>query len=42
MGNKGAYIVFNGSDMKPKCTSFTHVPHPTNVPPMAYASGMFR
>jgi len=41
-GNKGAYINFNGTDMKPKCVSFTHVPHPTNVPPMAYASNMFR
>lgn len=41
-GNKGAYINFNGTDMKPKCVSFTHVPHPTNIPPMAYASNMFR
>jgi len=41
MGNKGAYINFNGDDMKPKCVSFTHVPHPP-CPPMAYAAGMFR
>jgi serine/threonine-protein phosphatase 5 len=41
MGNKGAYINFNGTDMKPKCVSFTHVPHPA-VGPMAYASPFMR
>jgi len=36
MGNKGAYIRFNGSDMKPKFTTFNAVEHP-KVPVMAYA-----
>lgn len=37
MGNKGAFIRFQGADMEPKITSFPHVPHP-KIPPMAYAS----
>jgi len=36
MGNKGAYIRFNGSDMKPKYTTFPAVEHP-KIPVMAYA-----
>jgi serine/threonine-protein phosphatase 5 len=36
MGNKGAFIRFQGADMEPKITTFSAVPHP-NVPPMAYA-----
>jgi serine/threonine-protein phosphatase 5 len=40
MGNKGAFIRF-GSDLRPVFTKFTAVDHP-NVPPMAYASPMFR
>jgi len=36
MGNKGAFIKFNGSDMKPKFTQFSAVDHP-KVPVMAYA-----
>jgi len=41
MGNKGAFIRFEGSAMKPKFTSFTAVPHPS-VQPMAYAGSLFR
>jgi len=37
MGNKGALIKL-GSDLKPKFTQFTAVPHP-NIKPMAYAGG---
>ena len=37
MGNKGAYVRFNGGDMVPHFTQFSAVPHP-NVKPMAYAS----
>lgn len=40
MGNKGAFIQFDHT-LKPKYTSFTHVPHPP-VQPMAYASPMYR
>jgi len=36
MGNKGAFIRFNGDDMKPKFTQFPAVEHP-KVPVMAYA-----
>jgi len=36
MGNKGAFIKFNGSDMKPKYTVFEAVEHP-KIPVMAYA-----
>ena len=35
---QGAFAVFDGATMKPKYTSFAHVPHP-KVPPMAYAGG---
>lgn len=37
MGNKGAFIRFQGQDMEPKITSFDKVDHP-RVPPMAYAN----
>lgn len=37
MGNKGAFVKFNGSDMVPHFTTFSAVPHP-DVKPMAYAS----
>jgi serine/threonine-protein phosphatase 5 len=40
MGNKGAFIRFNGEDMVPHFTQFDAVPHP-NVPAMKYASNMF-
>jgi serine/threonine-protein phosphatase 5 len=40
MGNKGAFIRFNGSDMVPHFTQFDASPHP-NVPAMKYASNMF-
>ncbi|EGR31107.1 protein phosphatase catalytic subunit, putative [Ichthyophthirius multifiliis] len=36
MGNKGAYIIFKGSDMKPIIKQFTAVEHP-KVPAMAYS-----
>ncbi|EAR82479.1 serine/threonine protein phosphatase superfamily protein, putative (macronuclear) [Tetrahymena thermophila SB210] len=36
MGNKGAYIIFKGSDMKPDIKTFSAVEHP-KVPPMAYS-----
>ena len=39
MGNKGAFIVFNGEDMVPHFTSYTSVPHPP-VRPMRYAAPM--
>lgn len=39
MGNKGAFIRFNGEDMVPHFTQFTAAPHP-NVRPMQYAAGM--
>jgi serine/threonine-protein phosphatase 5 len=37
MGNKGAFIRFNGKELEPKITSFEKVEHP-KIPPMAYAS----
>lgn len=40
MGNKGAFIRFEGEDMAPHFTQFDAAPHP-NVKPMAYAAGMF-
>lgn len=40
MGNKGAYIRFDGKDMTPQFTTFEAVPHP-NVRSMAYASNFF-
>jgi serine/threonine-protein phosphatase 5 len=36
MGNKGAFVRFNGKDLEPKLTSYEQVPHP-KIPPMAYA-----
>jgi serine/threonine-protein phosphatase 5 len=36
IGNKGAYLRFEGKDMKPQPTQFAHVPHPGKRP-MAYA-----
>ncbi|KAG8342876.1 putative Tetratricopeptide repeat PPP5 TPR repeat region Calcineurin like phosphoesterase [Trypanosoma vivax] len=39
MGNKGAFIRFTGGDMKPKFTTFAHVPH-LDIGPMHYAMGM--
>lgn len=38
MTNKGAYIRFKGSEMKPHFVQFEAVPHP-NVPAMHYARG---
>jgi len=40
MGNKGAFIKFKGSEMKPNFTQFSAVEHPA-VPPMAYARNMY-
>ncbi|KAI1285321.1 Serine/threonine-protein phosphatase 5 [Halotydeus destructor] len=40
MGNKGAFITMNGSDMQPNYVTYSEVPHP-NVKPMAYASSLF-
>lgn len=40
MGNKGAFIVLNGSDLKPKFTTYDAVEHP-KVRPMAYANSLF-
>ena len=40
MGNKGAYIRFNGSDMVPHFTQFDAAPHP-DMRAMHYASNMF-
>lgn len=37
MGNKGAFVRFNGSDMVPHFTTFEASPHP-DVKPMRYAS----
>nr|CAG4650049.1 EOG090X03S1 [Sida crystallina] len=39
MGNQGAFITLNGSDMKPKFTTYSAVPHP-DVKPMAYANSI--
>lgn len=39
MGNKGAFIRFNGDDMVPHYTTFSAVPHPP-VKPMQFASQM--
>lgn len=41
MGNKGAFVRFNGTDMVPHFTTFEAVPHP-DVKPMAYASSFLR
>lgn len=40
MGNKGAFIILNGRDLKPKFVTYEAVPHP-NVKPMAYANALF-
>ena len=40
MGNKGAFIRFEGGDMVPHFTQFDAAPHP-DVRPMAYAANMF-
>lgn len=40
MGNKGAFIRFNGDDMVPHFTQFDAAPHPQNIRPMQYAAGM--
>ena len=40
MGNKGAYVLLNGNDLKPSYKTYSEVPHP-NVKPMAYASQLF-
>lgn len=37
MNNKGAYIIFEAEDMKPKYIKFPNVEHP-KIPPMAYAN----
>jgi serine/threonine-protein phosphatase 5 len=39
MANKGAFIRFNGNDMKPKFSTFPAVEHP-KIPVMAYSRGM--
>lgn len=41
MGNKGAFVRFNGDDMVPHFTTFEAVPHP-NVKPMAFASSFMQ
>jgi serine/threonine-protein phosphatase 5 len=41
VGNKGAFIKFNGSDMKPHYVQFDAAPAPTNVKPMQYSSALF-
>ncbi|KAK8371904.1 hypothetical protein O3P69_013501 [Scylla paramamosain] len=40
MGNKGAFIIVNGKDLKPQFTTYEAVPHPP-VKPMAYANSIF-
>jgi len=40
MGNKGAYIIFNGKEMKPKFVQFSAMEHP-KVPPMAYSRSFY-
>ncbi|KAM7503006.1 hypothetical protein LguiB_001910 [Lonicera macranthoides] len=41
MGNKGAFIRFEASDLKPNIVTFSAVPHP-DVKPMAYANNFLR
>jgi serine/threonine-protein phosphatase 5 len=41
VGNKGAFIKFKGSDMKPQYVQFDAAPNPTNVKPMQYSSALF-
>lgn len=38
-GNKGAYIILNGKEMKPQFEVYEAVPHP-NVKPMIYANSL--
>ena len=40
LGNKGAFIRFQGATMKPKYTQFKHVPHPGKRP-MQYSNASF-
>lgn len=40
MGNKGAYIVIYGGELKPYYLTYSEVPHP-DVKPMAYANSFF-
>lgn len=39
MGNKGAFIILNGKEMKPNFEVYEAVPHP-NVKPMMYANSL--
>lgn len=39
-GNKGAWVKFNGKELKPEFTTFEAVPHP-NKKCMYYANPMF-
>lgn len=39
IGNKGAFIRFNGKDLKPRFTQFAHVQHPGKRP-MQYSSAL--
>ncbi|KAG8143624.1 putative Serine-threonine-protein [Naja naja] len=41
MGNKGAYIHLQGSDLQPEFHQFTAVPHP-NIKPMVYANSLLQ
>ncbi|XP_039181065.1 serine/threonine-protein phosphatase 5 [Crotalus tigris] len=41
MGNKGAYIHLQGSDLRPEFHQFTAVPHP-NIKPMVYANSLLQ
>jgi len=40
MGNKGAFVVINGSDLNPRFTTYEAVEHP-KVRAMAYANSVF-
>lgn len=40
MGNKGAYIVLHGGELKPFFATYREVPHP-DVKPMAYANSFY-
>lgn len=39
MGNKGAFITMNSTDLKPKFTTYEAVEHP-KIKPMAYANSL--
>ncbi|KAL9645555.1 hypothetical protein ABK040_000618 [Willaertia magna] len=41
LGNKGAFIRFNGDDMKPQFTQFDFNPNKPNIKPMAYVNSLF-